>query len=284
VAEPISEVEALPVTHIMIPDTQAKLDVPTDHLNWIGMFIVEEYHNKNIKIVHIGDHADMPSLSHWDVGKKKMEGRRYQDDLDSANEAWRVLNQPLYDFNAGRKKTKQKIWNPERYITLGNHEDRINRTIDANPQLEGMLSLDKLDYEKSGWRVSDYTQPICLDGVFYSHYFYNPMTGKPYGGQNIETRLKTIGHTFSMGHQQTLMYGLRFVAGKSQHGLVAGACYLHDEDYKGPQGNAHWRGIIVKHQVKNGSYDPMFISLDYLCRRYEGSSLENFMSKKYPNL
>ena len=58
-----SRTEDLPVTHIMIPDTQAKLDVPTDHLNWIGMFIVEEYHNKNIKIIHIGDHADMPSLS-----------------------------------------------------------------------------------------------------------------------------------------------------------------------------------------------------------------------------
>jgi len=279
-----SKIEDLPVTHIMIPDTQAKLDVPTDHLNWIGMFIVEEYHNKNIKIIHIGDHADMPSLSQYDKGMKKMEGRRYQDDLDSANEAWRILNQPLYDFNVNRKKTKQKIWNPDRYITLGNHEDRINRAINANPQLEGMLGLDKLDYERSGWKTSAYTQPIWLDGVAYSHYFYNPMTGKPYGGQNIETRLKTIGHTFSMGHQQTLMYGLRFVAGKSQHGLVAGACYLHDEDYKGPQGNAHWRGIIVKHQVKDGSYDPMFISLDYLCRRYEGSSLENFMSKKYPNL
>ena len=279
-----SRIEDLPVTHIMIPDTQAKLDVPTDHLNWIGMFIVEEYHNKNIKVIHIGDHADMPSLSQYDKGMKKMEGRRYQDDLDSANEAWRVLNQPLYDFNVNRKKTKQKIWNPERYITLGNHEDRINRAINANPQLEGMLGLDKLDYERSGWKTSAYTQPIWLDGVAYSHYFYNPMTGKPYGGQNIETRLKTIGHTFSMGHQQTLMYGLRFVAGKSQHGLVAGACYLHDEDYKGPQGNAHWRGIIVKHQVKDGSYDPMFISLDYLCRRYEGSSLENFLSKKYPNL
>ena len=279
-----STIEDLPVTHIMIPDTQAKLDVPTDHLNWIGMFIVEEYHNKNIKIIHIGDHADMPSLSQYDKGMKKMEGRRYQDDLDSANEAWRILNQPFYDYNEYRKKGKQKMWNPERYITLGNHEDRINRAINANPQLEGMLGLDKLDYARSGWNVSDFTQPIWLDGVAYSHFFYNPMTGKPYGGQNIETRLKTIGHTFSMGHQQTLMYGLRFVAGKSQHGLVAGACYLHDEDYKGPQGNAHWRGIVVKHQVKDGSYDPMFVSLDYLCRRYEGSSLENFMSKKYPNL
>lgn len=268
----------------MIPDTQAKPDVPTDHLGWIGQFIVDEYHNKNIKIIHIGDHADMPSLSHWDAGKKKMEGRRYQDDLDAANEAWRVLNQPFYDFNAGRKKNKAKMWSPERYITLGNHEDRISRTIDANPQLEGMLDISKLDYERSGWKVSKYQEVINLDGVRYAHFFYNPMTGKPYGGQNIETRLKTIGHSFSMGHQQTLMYGLRFVDGKSQHGLVAGACYLHDEDYKGPQGNAHWRGIVVKHQVKDGSYDPMFVSLDYLCRRYEGASLEHFMKLKYPNL
>jgi hypothetical protein len=282
--EPISDLQDLPVAHIMIPDTQAKLDVPTDHLGWIGQFIVDEYHNKNIKIIHIGDHADMPSLSMYDKGMKKMEGRRYQDDIDAANEAWRILNQPLYDYNSGRRKNKSKIWNPERYITLGNHEDRINRTVNANPQLEGMLSLEKLDYERSGWKVSPYTKPIWLDGVAYSHFFYNPMTGKPYGGQNIETRLKTIGHSFSMGHQQTLMYGLRFVAAKSQHGLVAGACYLHDEDYKGPQGNAHWRGIVVKHQVKDGSYDPMFVSLDYLCRRYEGSSLEHFMKLKYPNL
>jgi len=279
------EVLDLPVTHIMIPDTQAKPGAPTDHLNWIGQFIVDEYHNKNIKIIHIGDHADMPSLSIYDKGTKKMEGRTYQEDLDAANEAWRVLNQPLYDYNSLRRKNKSKIWSPERWITLGNHEDRINRAVNFNPQLEGMLSLDKLDYERSGWKVSNYLQVLNLDGVRYSHYFYNPMTGKPFGGQNIELRLKTIGHTFSQGHQQTLMYGLRFTSdGVSQHGLVAGACYLHDEEYKGPQGNAHWRGIVVKHQVKDGSYDPMFVSLDYLCRRYEGSSLEHFMKLKYPNL
>lgn len=278
------EVSELPVTHIFIPDTQAKPGVPTDHLGWIGHFIVEEYHNKNIKIVHAGDHADMPSLSMYDKGTKRMEGRRYQDDIDSANEAWRILNQPLYDYNVGRKKSKHKVWDPERHITLGNHEDRINRAINANSQLEGMLGLHLLDYERSGWQVHGYQKVINLEGVRYSHFFYNPMTGKPYGGQNIETRLKTIGHSFSQGHQQTLMYGLRFVDGASQHGLVAGACYLHNEDYKGPQGNAHWRGIIVKHQVKDGSYDPMFVSLDYLCRRYEGVSLEHFLQAKYPNL
>jgi hypothetical protein len=50
--------------------------------------------------------------------------------------------------------------------------------------------------------------------------------------------------------------------------VMAGACYLHDEDYKGPYGNHHWRGIIVKHEVCDGEYDIMKVSLDYLLRRY----------------
>jgi hypothetical protein len=112
--------------------------------------------------------------------------------------------------------------------------------------------------------------------VGYAHYWYQPMSGRPFTGM-IETRLKTIGHSFTQGHQQTLMYGFRYVSETSQHGLVAGSCYLHDEDYKGPQGNSHWRGIIVCHEVQDGSYDPMFISLDYLCRRYERKRLCDFM-------
>ena len=272
-----------PVTHVVIPDTQAKPGVPTDHLRWIGQYIVDQFHDEPIKIIHLGDHADMPSLSMYDKGKKAMEGRRYVEDIKAANDAWRVLNEALLQFNNNRKRTKHKPWTPERYILLGNHEDRINRAVSMDAQLEHVLSTDQLDYAKTGWVVSPFLDVLWLDGVAYSHYFYNPMSGKPLGG-NVEARLRAVGHSFTMGHQQTLGYGLRFVAGKSQHGLVAGSCYLHDEDYKGPQGNAHWRGIIVKHEVRDGSYDPMFISLDYLCRRYEGVPLEKFLAKKYPNL
>ena len=272
-----------PVTHVVIPDTQAKPGVPTDHLRWIGQYIVDQFHDEPIKIIHLGDHADMPSLSMYDKGKKAMEGRRYVEDIKAANDAWRVLNEALLQFNNNRKRTKHKPWLPQRYVLLGNHEDRINRAVSMDAQLEYVLSTDQLDYARTGWTVSPFLDVLWLDGVAYSHYFYNPMSGKPLGG-NVEARLRAIGHSFTMGHQQTLGYGLRFVAGKSQHGLVAGSCYLHNEDYKGPQGNAHWRGIIVKHEVRDGSYDPMFISLDYLCRRYEGVPLEKFLAKKYPNL
>lgn len=46
-------------------------------------------------------------------------------------------------------------------------------------------------------------------------------------------------------------------------------CYDHEESYKGPQGNHHFRGIVVKNRVQNGSYDPMFMSLDYLMDKYK---------------
>lgn len=141
--------------------------------------------------------------------------------------------------------------------------------------MDGFLSLDDLTYVEHGWEVVPFLKPLTLDGVSYAHFWANPMTGRPYGGMAV-TRLKNIGHSFTMGHQQVLDYAVRFVRDRSQHALIAGACYLHDEDYKGYQGNAHWRGIVVCHHVEDGSYDPMFVSLDYLCRRYEGVRLAEF--------
>jgi len=219
----------------------------------------------------------------YDKGKKSMENRRYKLDIKAANDAWEILNAPFVAFNANRRKTRHAKWNPERHILLGNHENRIDRAVESDAQLEGVISTDDLIYAKTGWKVHSYLSPVFLDGVGYSHFWYNPMNGRPLGG-TAEGRLKTLGHSFTMGHQQTYLTAIRYVNDQQQRGLIAGACYLHDEDYKGPQGNHHWRGILIKHQVNNGAYDLMEVSLDYLCRRYEGMSLDKFIAKKYPTL
>lgn len=263
-------------THFVIPDTQAKAGVPTDHLSWVGEYAAEK---KPDRIIHLGDHADMPSLSSYDKGTKSMEGRRHTTDIEAANSAFDILNAPITKEVKRTSKLKNP-WKPGRDLLLGNHEDRINRAVEFNPQLEGTLGIDNLNYTQHGWKVHKFLKPVEFDGVWYSHYWYNPLTGNSYGG-TVENRLKTIGHSFTQGHTQTLMHGIRFVAGKAQHGLIAGACYLHSESYKGFQGNAHWRGVIVKHEVSGGSYDPMFVSLGYLCRKYEGVDLDKFLAKKY---
>lgn len=267
-------------THLVIPDTQVKPGVPLDHLTWIGRYIVDQFRDKSLKVIHLGDHADMASLSSYDKGKKEMEGRRYRLDIDAANYGFDLLNAPLDAENDRRRRNKKELWQPERHILLGNHEDRINRAVSSDAALEGTIGTHDLNYESHGWLVHPFLEVLDLDGVAYSHYFYNPSNGRPYSGM-IETRIKSVGGSFTQGHQQTLMYGLHWgLGGRARHGLVAGACYLHDEDYKGPQGNAHWRGIIVCHQVEEGSYSPMFVDLDFLCRKYEGVRLSKFKPKK----
>lgn len=263
--------------HIVIPDTQVKPGVNTTHLEWIGRYIVEHAgDHPNVKIIHLGDHWDMPSLSSYDKGKKAMEGRRYTADVTAGNDGFARLNEPI---DAHIKATKGK-WHPDRILLRGNHEDRITRAAESDAQVEGLVTLDHL--ESPGWDVHDFLKTVEVDGVTYSHYFANPMTGRPYGGQSIDTRLKTIGYSFSMGHQQGLSMGMRFLTNGTRHrGLIAGSCYLHDEDYAGPQGNFVWRGIVVCHQVERGDYNAMEIDLDYLCRKYVGVRLSRFLVRHY---
>lgn len=259
--------------HCMIPDAQVTPDTPTDHLLWIGEYLSETQPDV---IVNIGDFADMESLSSYDFGKKSAEGRRVIQDFDSANKAMIKLMKPIQSA---------KGYKPELHLTKGNHEHRIDRVIESDAKLDGFLSADSLNYKDMGYEVHDFLTPVEIDGVTYIHFVPNPMSGRPIGGASMDTRLKNIGYSFSMGHQQIHMTGVRALTnGKIHRGLVSGTCYLHDEDYKGKTGNTSWRGIIMKHEVFDGNYDIMEVSLDYLCRKYEGIPVSLFMQKKYPDI
>ena len=253
-------------THMVIPDTQSKPGVPNDHLRWIGMYLLEK---KPDVVIHLGDHWDMPSLSSYDKGKAAMEGRRYEADVTAGNADFALLTEPL--------RRSRSSYNPRLVLLRGNHENRIQRAIEDNAQLDGAIGFHHL--ESPGWEVHDFLEVVKIDGVNYSHYFYNPMTGRPYSGASIETRLKTIGHSFTMGHQQGLKVGNLPTIGGMRRGLVAGTCYLHDEQYLGPQGNREWRGIIRCNEVQDGDYSLMEVTLDYLCRKYEGVPLNDFLAQ-----
>jgi len=67
-------------THLVLPDMQVKEGVDLSYLDWVGKYIVDK---KPDVIINIGDFADMPSLSMYDVGKKSFEGRRYKKDISN---------------------------------------------------------------------------------------------------------------------------------------------------------------------------------------------------------
>ena len=260
------------ITHLVIPDSQVRPNISLEYLRWIGEYIVRKQPDV---IVHLGDFCDWESLSQWDEGKKSAEGKRVLADIEASVKGMEVLLKPLREFQAMQKEAGEEVYNPRMVITLGNHEDRLTRYVDNNPKLEGFLDMSVLQYEKFGWEVVPFLTPINIDGINYCHYFPNVMTGRALTG-TAQNMLKTIGESFTMGHRQTLDVATRFLpaSGQQQWGLVVGAGYVHEEHYKGKQGNHHWRGIVVKHRVKDGSYDPLFISLDWLESEYGKQEME----------
>jgi hypothetical protein len=241
-----------PRKHIVIPDCQTKPGVPLDHLKWAGEYIATQEPDV---VVCIGDFYDMESLSEYDRGKKSFEGRRYKADIETGNRAMAMLME-------GISKCPKM---PRLIFTLGNHEERILRALEMEPRLEGLLGYH--DFDLPGWEVYDFLKPVEVDGVHYAHYFTNNV-GRPLSGA-VETMLRAVGFSFSQGHQQGLRWGRRELAnGKAQVGLVAGSFYQHYEPYRGPQGNDHWQGIVVSHEVKDGDWDLMAVSMGYLRRRY----------------
>jgi len=256
-------------SHLYIPDVQAKPGVKLDHLKACGNYIVAK---RPDTIILAGDFADMPSLSQYEtIGSKVTEGQRYTDDIAFAWEAMNTLMAPLYEYNSNRAKNKKRQYHPRLVCTLGNHEWRIVRAIEKNPRhFEGVISLDDLPFEKYGWETYPYQHIVDIDGILYSHMFINPdsLLKSALSG-TVENRLSKLKRSFTQGHQQIFKYGLGHDAvGRRFHGLVAGLFTMHDEDYLGPQGNGDWRGIIMKKEVHDGTYDPQFLSVNYLLREW----------------
>lgn len=249
---------------LVIPDAQVKPGTPTEHLKWLGNFIVDK---RPDVIVNIGDFADMPSLSSYDVGKKSFEGRRYKADVEATMKAMGDLMFPMFDLQRRQRVNKKRVYEPELHFLLGNHEQRINRAVENDPKLEGTIDITDLNYETFGWKVHPFLAVVDLYGVAFSHYFTTGTAGRPASTANAQ--LNKQHQSCVAGHQQ----GLQIATGKRADGalltsIIAGSFYLHDEEYLGQQGNKHWRGALMLHGVDNGEFDLNLLPMRYLKERY----------------
>lgn len=247
-------------TICVIADLQCKPTESLEYLLWIGKYIAD---TKPDIIVNIGDTYDMPSLSSYDKGKSSAEGRRFVDDLNAGNKGLELLNLAIH---------KDPTYNPRKVFCKGNHEHRIDRYVEDNPELIGVIGTELLPLEAYGWEVHDFLHPVEIEDIYFVHYLANPMTGKPYSG-TASSILKTVGKSFVVGHKQVLDITIRpTIDGRQQIGIINGACYPFEEKYKGVFGNVHYRGITVLTEVKEGFGLPSFVSLDYMKEKYYGQS------------
>lgn len=245
-------------TIFVIGDTQCKQGIDLAYLHYVGNYILEK---RPDIIVHIGDHYDMASLSTYDKGQLSAEGRRVAEDIKAGDKGIEIIENYI---------ARAKDYNPRKVVTLGNHEERIDRFVNHNPEFEGLIGTDKLAFANYGWEVYPFLTPANICGINFVHFVQNGMTGKPLGG-TVMTRLKNVGESFVMGHQQVLDHCLRYLplSGKAQIGVIIGACYEHDEGYKGVQGNHHFRGCVMLYECAAGYGLVKPVSLSHMKEVYE---------------
>lgn len=248
----------------VIPDAQVRPGSDITHLINAGKYAVEK---KPDVIVCLGDWADMPSLSSYDVGKKSFEGRMYINDIQASKDAMQAFLAPIREEQQRRIRNKEKRWNPRLVLTLGNHEARITRAVNEDRKLEGLVKIEDLEYEKFGWEVYPFLEPVCIDGVVFCHYFTSGVMGRPV--TTASALINKKHQSCIAGHQQgrQVAYGTK-ADGSTITSMIIGSFYTHDEEYMGHQGNKHYRGCVMLHEVKDGSFDEMFISIDYLAKKY----------------
>ncbi len=248
--------------HLVIPDTHAHFQHHNRRAEWLGKLILDV---KPDTVVHLGDSADMPSLSSYDKGKKNFQGRTYKADIDAHLD----FQTRLWDTV---KAAKKKL--PHRIILEGNHEHRIKKAINLQAELEGTISTDDLrmlDYYDEFVEYNGRSPGVVeIDGIKYAHFFISGVLGKAIGGIHPAYSIMAKGHvSATAGDLHLLDYSVATgIGGGKLQTLVAGCYQDYDADWAGEANKLWWRGVIVKRNVDNGNYDPQFISLDALKKEY----------------
>jgi len=243
----------------VIGDTQMKKGV-RNSLVCVAWDIIE---TRPDQVVHLGDHFDMPSLSAYDKDKVSFHSRRYIEDINEGNQA-------LYEFwsiiSFGRDMYPE--WKCKFIMLKGNHEDRIRKAIEYGPsEFQGLLELHQPDY--IFWNeVYDFLKPYHLNGVCFVHYLANEFSSKAISTARIGLSRKHS--SFVCGHKQVLDYAEeQTINGRRIMGLIMGACYFHDEEYKGHQNNNHFRGVVLLRNVLDGEWEMEVRNLKTLDRKYK---------------
>lgn len=240
--------------------------VSNERFNWLGSLIEDV---KPDYVVDLGDGADMRSLNSFDSkSPKAVVSQSYEQDIEIYNDA----QSRLWDRYKYSKKKR-----PFRIGFEGNHENRIKKAISLDPRIEGQkygvsfrhLQTDHWfdeyhEYHNSGPAIATY------DGVSYAHYF---------SAGNFGTAMSGLHHAYSLlmarnssatcGHSHKR--SIYFKDGAYPNpiiGLVAGCFKGADEQWAGQSQDSWWRGIVIKRELENGSYQPQFVSYNELRKAY----------------
>lgn len=243
--------------------THSEPETSNERFDWLGKFI---YDIKPDAVWDLGDGAEMGSLSSFDNAKPGIiMSRNYEADIDSYGDSRERI---------WHKFSKQKRKRPARFGLQGNHEYRIEKAVEANPRLHGKdIGINPDHLEPSRWfdeyhsYVNGAPAIATWEGVNFAHYVSNGNFGSALSGEHhAYNLLKKMMRSTVVGHSHKLNVYFRPEA--KAIGAVIG-CYKGGATSWAGQANSEWwKGVMLMHNLKDGWYDPQFISQEQLRKEY----------------
>jgi hypothetical protein len=125
-------------------------------------------------VVQIGDWSTWDSVNQHDrndtaAAKHKPPIARDMANLKDSLAAWRAGIDPDYK--------------PRQTVVLGNHENRVERFENANPEALGMFTGERDQaFLQYGWKTRPYGELFYIEGVAFTHHPINGV-GRAFGGE-----------------------------------------------------------------------------------------------------
>lgn len=144
---------------LVISDTHISPTKPSHYL-WsaLGRYCII---NQPDYIIHLGDVADFDSQA-WLV---KNRGKfTLEQEIDCVEEHLLAFHNVLDSFNNMQREWHKKLYRPKLFLTLGNHDVR-----------NAMTNVADL-FTDFGWQVSDYLEPVQIDGWSFCHALRNGLS------------------------------------------------------------------------------------------------------------
>jgi len=253
-------------TAVVFSCAHAKPEVSNERFHWLSSLL---YDIKPDYVVDLGDGADMCSLNQYDNKKPtNILGQNYQADISSYNDSQEKIR---HKFRYNKKAMPFFIG------FEGNHEHRIKVALEVDPRLSGNthgISFDHLNTSRhfDEYHEYQYGAPAIAyyDGVGYAHYFSGGNYGRAISGTHhayalLQNRYKssTCGHT----HKRD-MYFKDGVHPSGLIGAVVGCFKGSKEQWAGQSNDDWWSGVLIKRELRNGYYEPEFISTKTMKKLY----------------
>lgn len=244
---------------LVVPDTHCHPGESLKRFEWLNKCIRDWTPEK---LVLMGDWWDMPSLCLHDSKNADFSMRNIKKDLNIGLHALDIV---MANTNIAT------------YMLGGNHDDgRIAKVLAQDARLEGLLTTPKeLISRHYGDDIKwiPFQSVLKLDGICFSHWFPSGVMNKPIGGEHPAATLLKKTHTSCVaGHQHVYDYAERTKADGSRLCALMSGCFI-DPNYRpfyaGSTRNMWRLGVTLLHEVKSGSFDIEFISIERLKRIYE---------------